>query len=280
MIVVIITRPRSWRKDRPMPCRLAVQQALLPGDTPMEQFQRAAAFGFDGVELNHNDRFDVRRQQELVADASRATGIAVAAICTSGRQDPVHPDHAERERRVRELVELVDAASALGAAGVVSVPVRPAAGFDRAPLPDLAIEIYQRAADELGEGSAAIFLEPLNRYEATFLNRVGQAAVLARMIERPRVLALADLFHMQIEETTFDAPILEAGARLGHVHLAGNTRLEPGIGMLDPRPAFGALQQIGYDGWLSLECRLSGPADTVLPASARYLRAMWDEAGA
>lgn len=263
-----------------MPLRLAVQQVLLPGSTPMEQFRRAAEFGFAGIELNHGGRFDVREQRELLADASRETGVAIAAICTTGQQDPVHPDHAERERRVRELVELVDVASALGAAGVVSVPVRPGAGFDEAPLPDLAIEIYQRVADELGEGSAAIFLEPLNRYEATFLNRVGQAAVLARMIERSRVLALADLFHMNIEELSFDEPILEAGERLGHVHLAGNTRLEPGVGMLDPRPAFRALRQIGYGGWLSLECRLSGPPEQVLPASARYLQAMWDAAGA
>lgn len=262
-----------------MPCRVAVQQALLPGSTPMEQFQHAAAFGFDGVELNHGASFDVRVHREPLAEASLETGVAVAAICTTGQQDPVHPDHGERERRVRELVELVDTAAALGATGVVSVPLRPAARFDEAPLPDLAIEVYQHIADELGEGSAAIFLEPLNRYEATFLNRVGQAAVLARMIERPRVLALADLFHMNIEETSFDAPILEAGAHLGHVHLAGNTRLEPGAGMLDPRPAFGALKAIGYDGWLSLECRLSGPPEDVLPASARFVRSMWEEAG-
>ncbi len=262
-----------------MTSRLAVQQALLPGSTPLEQFQHAAAFGFDGVELTHGASFDVRVHREPLAEASRETGVAVAAICTTGQQDPVHPDHHERERRVRELVELADAASALGAAGVVSVPVRPSAGWEEAPLPDVAIEIYQYVADALSEGSAAIFLEPLNRYEAAFLNRVGQAAVLARMIDRPRVRALADLFHMNIEETSFDEPILEAGSQLGHVHLAGNTGLEPGIGMVDPRPAFAALKRIDYGGWLSLECRLSGPPQDVLPASARYLRAMWEKAG-
>lgn len=263
-----------------MTSRLAVQQALLPGSTPMEQFRHAAAFGFDGIELNHGARFDVREHRELLAEASRATGVGVAAICTTGQQDPVHPDPGERERRVRELVELVDVASALGAAGVVSVPVRPAAGFEEAPSPDLVVETYQHAVDELGEGSAAIFLEPLNRYEATFLNPVGQAAALARMIDRTRVQALADLFHMNIEETSFVEAIMEAGDHIGHVHLAGNTRLEPGVGMLDPRPAFGALRKIGYEGWLSLECRLSGPPENVLPASARYLRSKWDEAGA
>jgi len=262
-----------------MPTRFAVQQALLPGSTLIEQFRAAAEFGFDGVELNHGARFDVREQRERIAEASRETGVAVAAICTTGSQDSVHLDHGERERRVRELVELVDAASALGASGVVSVTVRPAAGWEDAPPRDVAVEVYQHAADALGEGSAAIFLEPLNRYEATFLNRVGQAALLARTIARPRVMALADLFHMNIEEASFDEPILAVGRELGHVHLAGNTRLEPGVGMLDPRPAFGALKAIGYVGWLSLECRLSGPPDEALPASARYLRAMWEEAG-
>jgi sugar phosphate isomerase/epimerase len=262
-----------------MTLRLAVQQSLLPGKTLMDRFAHAADFGFAGVELNHGDRFDVRRELELIADASRATGVAVAAICTSGRQDPVFPDHREREQRVSEFVGLVDAASALGAAGVISVPLRPAAGFADAQLPDLAIEIYQRICDDLGEGEAAIFLEPLNRYEATFLNRVGQAAMLARMIDRKRIRALADIYHMNIEETSFSAPVEEAGAMLGHVHLADNTRQEPGAGMIDFSSAFTALRRVGYGGWLSLECRdLSAPPEVALPACARHLHSVWDQA--
>lgn len=263
-----------------MPIRLAVQQALLPGSTPMEQFRHAAEFGFAGVELNHSDRFDVRLEHDLIADASSATGVAVAAICTTGMQDPVHPDHDERDRRVGELAELVDVASALGAAGVVSVPIRPAVAFPDAPLPDLAIEIYRRVGEACGPGDATIFLEPLNRYEATFLNRVGQAAMLARMVDHPRVRALADLFHMNIEETGLAEPVTEAGDLLGHVHLADNTREEPGAGMLDFRPFFRALRHAGYPGWLGLECRnLSGPPEVALPACVRYLESAWQEAG-
>ena len=222
-----------------MTSRLAVQQALLPGSTPMEQFQHAAAFGFDGVELNHGARFDVGEQRELIADASRETGVAVAAICTTGQQDPVHPDHHERERRVRELVELADAASALGAAGVVSVPVRPSAGWEEAPLPDVAIEIYQYVADALSEGSAAIFLEPLNRYEAAFLNRVGQAAVLARMIDRPRVRARQPVHH----DGGLRPPHRRGVPRRPHLDLPGEaaragdrTRPHHAVGVPDSRP--------------------------------------------
>ena len=262
-----------------MPLRLAVQNALLPGTSPTEWFGHAARFGFDGVELNHNDAFDVRSEHDAVSRAGEATGVQVAAICTTGAQDPIARDQEDRNARVSQVIELVDAASSLGAAGVISVPIRPAADFGDAQLPELAIEIYQRLASNLGEGDAAIFLEPLNRYEATFLNRVGQAAILARMIEHPRVKALADVYHMNIEETSFSTPIEEAGALLGHVHIADNTREEPGAGMMDMRPAFSALKQSGYEGWVSLECRnLSGDPETVLPNCVAHLRQLWEEA--
>ena len=262
-----------------MPLRLSVQQALLPGSTVAEQFTQAAEYGFAGVEINHNDRFDVRQQFEMIDDASKQSGVAVAAICTSSSQDPVYPDLEGRNVRVSELVELVDAASALGAGGVISVPIRPSASFENAQLPELAIEIYERSCSQLGKGDAVIFLEPLNRYEATFLNRVGQAVVLARMVEHPRIKALADLYHMNIEESSLFEPIHEAGDLLGHVHLADNTRDEPGAGMLDFSRAFKALASIGYGGWMSLECRaLSGDAEVALPASVRYLNSVWDEA--
>ncbi len=262
-----------------MPLRLAVQSALLPGNSPAEWFSHAARFGFEGVELNHSDDFDVRTEFDAIAKASDETGVSVAAICTTSTQDPVAQDQDERNRRVSEVVELVDAASAMGAAGVISVPLRRSAHFDDLRLPELAIDIYQRIASNLGDGNAAIFLEPLNRYEASFLNRVGQAAILARMVEHSRVRALADLYHMNIEESNLGDPIDEAGEMLGHVHIADNTRDEPGAGMMDMRPAFAALKRIGYVGWLSLECRgLSGEPKIAFPASIAYLRSNWAEA--
>ncbi len=124
------------------------------------------------------------------------------------------PSHRERERRVRELVELVDVASALGA----TVSCRCRCGRRRvgrcaAARPrDRDLPADRRRAGIGGRGDLPRAAQP---QRGELLNRVGQAAVLARMIDRPRVQALADLFHMKIEETSFDAPIAEAGARLG-----------------------------------------------------------------
>jgi hypothetical protein len=35
---------------------------------------------------------------------------------------------------------------------------------------------------------------------------------------------------------------------------------------------------MGYDGWASVECNLSGPADEVLPRAAAFLRRVMAEA--
>jgi sugar phosphate isomerase/epimerase len=55
---------------------------------------------------------------------------------------------------------------------------------------------------------------------------------------------------------------------------------------MEMRPTFAALQQIGYNGYVSVECFspggaiLSGPYEEVLPVSAAWMRARWAEAKA
>jgi sugar phosphate isomerase/epimerase len=100
------------------------------------------------------------------------------------------------------------------------------------------------------------------------------------------VLALADLFHMNIEEADMAQPVRDAGDLLGHVHIADNTRLEPGAGGMEMRPTFAALQEIGYGGYVSVECFspggaiLSDACEVALPRSAAWMRARWAEAPA
>jgi len=263
--------------------KIAVQTSLLPGGDLHAKFAAAAVAGYDGVEIPTNPEFDILAHEAEILAASAASGIPVAAICTAGIHDPVVADREERTRRIRALQELVACADRLGATGVVSVPVRPAehAKIDPALLADLAVETYREAAEGLAPGTARIFLEPLNRFETRYLLRVGQGVDLANAVGHPRCVVLADTFHMNIEEASWSAPILEAGELLGHVHIADNNRFEPGGGMIDFRPFFAALQEIGYDSYISLECfhpsgsGLSGPAAETLKRSASYLRDVW-----
>jgi sugar phosphate isomerase/epimerase len=274
------------------PLRLATQTILLPGRDVAEQFANAAAWGFDAVEVAVGPAFHLAEHLGAVRRASEASGLPVAAICTHPIHDPIQPDAAERARRFDALTALLAQADELGAAGVVSVPVRPARGFaslaeqerefDR--LADLTVGAFTEWADGLPAGRAAVFLEPLCRFEASFLNTVGQAVGLSRRIGSPRVLALADFFHMNIEERDLVAPFAEAGDRLGHVHIADNTRLQPGRGLIPFGPSFAALRRMGYGGYVSIECfspagpRIEGDPAVAFPETVRFLCETWDAA--
>ena len=68
------------------------------------------------------------------------------------------------------------------------------------------------------------------------------------------------------------AAIRAAGPRIAHVHVDDTNRLQPGTGHMDFAAVFGALRAVGYDGWLTFECRLRGRPEEALPASTRFLR--------
>lgn len=272
--------------------KLAVLDFLVPGETLEARFANARTYGYDGIEIAIRPGDDLDAVARKAGAASDATGVPVAALCTAGVHDPLQDDPALRQERFAGLTNLLALAEALGANGVVSVPLRPPRGFSsKAELDAWTDDLTEQAVDAFGgwaaglpAGRSAVLLEPLNRFEATFLRTVGQAAEIARRVDHPRVRALADLFHMNIEEADMARPIREAGPWLGHVHTADNNRLEPGAGCLDHRPTFAALQEIGYAGYVSVECFspggaiLSGPHEVALPRSAAWMRERWAEA--
>jgi sugar phosphate isomerase/epimerase len=180
----------------------------------------------------------------------------------------------------------LDLAAILGAVGLLTVPQ-----FGSAPrLPDLSpyktgaalerelfVEQLEELAPAARDAGVPIFLEPLNRYEQHLVNRLEQGVALAEQVG-DGVGIMADFFHMNIEEADIAASIRAAGPYIVHVHVADSNRLQPGKGHLDFRPGFAALKEAGYDGYLGIECRISGPYDETLAESAALLRELWDVA--
>lgn len=64
------------------------------------------------------------------------------------------------------------------------------------------------------------------------------------------------------------------------VHVADSNRLQPGLGHTDFGPALQALKQIGFTGYMALECHLQGEPKAALAATARYMRSLYDQAAA
>jgi len=104
------------------------------------------------------------------------------------------------------------------------------------------------------------------------VNTLAQAAELACATGLASVQVGADAYHMNIEEADPLASLRGIAERLGHVQLSDSNRLEPGAGHLDWGALFRCLEEIGYDGVLAFECRLSGEAADVLPRATAMLR--------
>jgi sugar phosphate isomerase/epimerase len=267
--------------------RLAIQHHLLPGDSLTERFQRAAEFGFDGVELT---AWGLSRpfaeEHDAIEAARRASGLPVASLCTMRDDDFVHPDPEERARRFEKLVDLLRFADLVDAAGLIGLPIRqPLAMPDLSPWADsrrvtteLTTRILTDAIAQTAGVRAKLFLEPLNRYETKYLNTVAHGAELCRAVASPRVRIMADLYHMNIEEADLAASLAEAGDLVGHVHLADSNRRLPGQGHTDFVPPLAALRRSGFSGWFALECMVTGDPVSSIPACVRFLRDAWRQA--
>ena len=139
---------------------------------------------------------------------------------------------------------------------------------DRAILIDALGELGRHALTE----GVALYLEPLNRYEDHMVNRLADGVSLLEEVGLASVRLGADTYHMNIEEADPAAALETAGPWIGHVQVSDSNRLEPGAGHVDWAAICASVKAIGYDGPLALECRLSGPAEDVLPRVSALLR--------
>jgi sugar phosphate isomerase/epimerase len=261
--------------------RLAVQEQLLPGSSMQAKWETALAWGFDAIELRGQGDHALRRRLPDLLAAQR-DGVEMPTVCVEmghfiGDFDP--------ERRADALANMASQVEVIGALGGIGAMTPASWGMFSRRLPpftpprsdDEDREVLLEALTHLGEvaqrAGTAILLEPLNRYEDHMVNTVAQAAELAEATGLASVQVGADTYHMNIEEVDPLAALRAHAGRIGHVQLSDSNRLEPGAGHLDWAALLGCLDDVGFDGVLAFECRLSGDADRVLPRATAMLRA-------
>jgi len=261
--------------------KVAIREGMAPGESLSERLAWIKSVEIEGIEL-HGDSLSLAYDE--LRSSIMGSSVSVAAI--EGPTALLNVEPEAREAAKTEIRERLALAGEFGAVGVLVVPQ-----FGRKPtLPDLSpwrsgadLE-HELLVEQLSELSAAaraagvkLFLEPLNRYEAYIVNRLEQGADIARQVG-PDVGVMADFFHMNIEEQDLAASIHVSADQLVYVHVADSNRLQPGFGHLDFRPGFRALKETGYDGWLTIECRIQGQHDDAVRATVAHLRSEWAEA--
>jgi sugar phosphate isomerase/epimerase len=221
-------------------------------------FALAAELGYDGVELH------LRRPGDIDAAAARNLcaqyGLGVPTLGTgmaAGEEGLTFsdPDPDIRHKAVERIREHIALAAYLDSAVTIGL-IRGRLGNDSEQRPVHHATVLA-CLDECCRFAQAcgvrIFLEPLNRYEADYLNTVEETLDAMKEIGAPNLKVLADTFHMNIEEIDMAAALRRAGPCLGHVHLVDSNRQAPGYGHVDMRSILQALSGIHYQGYLSFE---------------------------
>lgn len=258
---------------------LSAQEGMAPGVTIAEKMVNFEAYGFEGVEFWGSP--DLRNRVKEIKDALSTVKLKVSTICAGYPGALLSDRFDERRAAVDGIKERLSLSAELGAVGVIVVPI-----FGPPRLPDLRPlypRVYElekallieecrelgRYADDVG---AYVLLEPLNRYETHFINRLSQAVEVCKEVNIEHVKIMADFFHMNIEEADIAESLEEAGGYVKHIHLADSNRLLPGYGHIDFKKPFSALRKVGYEGFMALECGIPGPAEIELPKVVKYLK--------
>ena len=237
--------------------------------------QSLKATGFDGVEIPVFDVSDEGHYRWL-AGVLDDIGLerTVVALIPDEAHSPLVADAACRRRAADHLCRVVDCTALLGGQVVAGPWFQPLGVFsgERPSETELerCAEVHREILPLMADAGITPGLEPLNRFEAYLLNTCEQAIAYAERVGGIGILY--DTFHAHIEEKNPIAALrrLHASGNLAHVHVSENDRGTPGRGHAKIRETIGVLQQLGYDGWLTIEA--FGRAVPELAAATRVWR--------
>ena len=218
---------------------------------------KAAELGYDAVEVfaPNADAIPVDELRGLTAQHN----LKVAAVGTGGgwvihKWHLCQPDAALRDNAKNFIRAIIDAGAQLSAPAIIgSMQGR----FEGDVSKKQAHDFLRDALNELGEHAKAagvpLIYEPLNRYESNLLNRAEDTVEFLGTLDTDNVVILADLFHMNIEETNISEALRTYGKHIGHVHFVDSNRRPAGCAHMDYAPIAAALKETGYDKYASAE---------------------------
>src|SRR4051812_39505972 len=189
---------------------------------------KAAKLGFDGVEL-FLPAPDAVRPDELRAlldlHKLQLAAFGTGAGWVKHKLTLTDASFAHRARAIDFIKGMIDLAGPFGA-GVIVGSMQGRWGGD-VSLGDALFHLNSaliELGNYAGDRGARLIFEPLNRYETNVLNTLGDSQETLKALTMARVDLLADLFHMNIEEVDLFGALVQAGAGVGHVHLADSNR--------------------------------------------------------
>ncbi len=222
-----------------------------------KSMEKAAHLGFDAIELFTADAqvISIERMENLL----KYYGLKLAAVGTGAGKvirgwTLTHPEASIRRKSVEFIAEMMDFGACFNAPAIIgSMQGSHTIGIEEYESMGWLSEGLNQLNEKAGKLGTKLIYEPLNRYETNIINTLGTAAAFLEKQGLTHVRLLADLFHMNIEETNITASISEHISQIGHVHFADSNRQPAGLGHTHFEPIANVLKTGGYSGYVSAE---------------------------
>jgi sugar phosphate isomerase/epimerase len=249
---------------------------------PEQIFDILKKLGYDGVEVpGEPSKIDAKKLKETL----NSYDLEVPAVTGlfgngwgfwSGHGDPTHPEDKQRQKSVEYIKKCIE-----------MMVVLDAKYFNVCPCPtqqlDVSVEKLNEAFAKTVKESAKyaeeygvnVPIEPVNRFEGYFgvVNTLSQAKDLMEQVGPENTGIFADIFHMNIEESSILRAIMENGKYIVHIHCVDSNRKGPGMGCLDFKPIFETLKFVGFNKYLSVEAIPPKPDPRIIAEKAiKYMQ--------
>ena len=219
---------------------------------------RVREMGFDVIELPIENLGDWNPEHAAEVLAEHGLGASIAVAMAPGRE-LCGADAQTIATTQAFLRECLDVAATVGA-GAIAGPIYTSTGRTWRIEPEERRRLYAElreslapVCDHAGSLGLKVAIEPLVRYETSFINTVEQALEAIDGLPEEACGLLLDTYHANIEEKDVAAAFRVAGDRLAHVHASANDRGAPGFDHVDWAGFRDALREIGYDGPVVIE---------------------------
>ena len=235
----------------------------------IERIEAAAALGFPAVEFWPLEGKDI----EAISDKTAELKIEVAQFTAWGFKPGLN-DPRNHPRFVKAIEASCKAAKKLrcGLMTVVGGDDQP--GMSQKQMHENIIAGLKLAAPIAEKHGIIMILEPMNirvDHKGHCLYGSPPAIHICQEVASPSVKINWDLYHMQITEGDLCGRLREGWKHVGYLQLADHPgRNEPGTGEIHYNRVLKAAHDLGYRGFVGLECR---PRENELAAARRVAAA-------
>jgi len=248
----------------------------LAGDL-YDCMEKAASYGYNGVEFHtrENYKLDFRKIEKIrETSGTKICCVVSGRLYTQGGHGLLDEDPESEKTAIAGMRQYIDMAAGIGSDVVIgwAKGTVPPEGDRAAYLSRLARNLKELDA-YAGIRGPRLLLEVINHYETNIFNTAAETLAFIEGYRLDHCYIHLDTYHMGIEEFDSCDAIRRCGKKLGYLHVADNSRRYPGSGQFDFKRIFKALDEIGYDGWVTVECLPDPDRDTAAQKAISYLKA-------